>query len=73
MAGALILLLTVATERPSVAGQDELQRLLEAFSMDIPVRSMVAPAFTLPGLDGTRVRLDRLQSRLVMLYFWTTW
>lgn len=71
--GALVLSLTVVMAGPSVAGQDELRRLLEALAMDIPARPLLAPSFTLPGLDGTQVRLDRLQSRLVMLYFWTTW
>lgn len=71
--GALVLSLTAVTAGSSVAGQDELRRLLEALAMDIPARPLLAPSFTSPGLDGTQVRLDRLQSRLVMLYFWTTW
>lgn len=73
MVGALALSLAVVTAAQSVAGQDEVRRLLEAFWMDIPVRPLLAPSFALPSLDGTQVRLVDLQGRMVMLYFWTTW
>jgi cytochrome oxidase Cu insertion factor (SCO1/SenC/PrrC family) len=70
---AAALWLAIVMAGHSAAGQDEVQRLLEALGMDIPVRPLLAPSFALPGLDGTQVRLADLQGRVVMLYFWTTW
>lgn len=70
---AAALCLAIVTAGQSATGQDEVRRLLEALSMDIPVRTLLAPSFTAPGLDGTQVRLADLQGRVVMLYFWTTW
>jgi len=32
-----------------------------------------APAFTLPGLDGTPVRLADLKGKVVLLFYWATW
>ncbi len=32
-----------------------------------------APAFALPDLQGNTVRLESLRSKVVLLYFWTTW
>jgi len=32
-----------------------------------------APAFTLPGLDGTSVRLADLKGKVVLLFYWATW
>jgi cytochrome oxidase Cu insertion factor (SCO1/SenC/PrrC family) len=70
---AAALWLAIVTAGQSVAGQDEVRRLLEALGMQIPVRPLLAPSFTVPGLEGTQVRLADLQGRVVMLYFWTTW
>jgi len=70
---AAALWLAIVTAGQPAAGQDEVRRLLEALGMDIPVRPLLAPSFTVPGLDGTQVRLADLQGRVVMLYFWTTW
>jgi cytochrome oxidase Cu insertion factor (SCO1/SenC/PrrC family) len=33
----------------------------------------VAPAFTLPGLDGTPVHLADLKGKVVLLFYWATW
>lgn len=73
MIGVLAVALAVVTAGPSAGGQDEVRRRLEALAMQIPARPLLAPSFTLPGLDGTQVRLADLQGRVVMLYFWTTW
>jgi hypothetical protein len=71
---AILALSLVVTTMGSVAtGQDDMRRLVEALAMDVPVRSMLAPPFSLPRLDGTDVRLSTLEGRIVMLYFWTTW
>jgi cytochrome oxidase Cu insertion factor (SCO1/SenC/PrrC family) len=32
-----------------------------------------APAFSLPGLDGTAQTLESLRGKVVMLFFWATW
>jgi hypothetical protein len=32
-----------------------------------------APAFSLPGLDGTARQLADLRGKVVMVFFWTTW
>jgi cytochrome oxidase Cu insertion factor (SCO1/SenC/PrrC family) len=32
-----------------------------------------APAFSLPGLDGTPQTLESLRGKVVMLFFWATW
>jgi len=32
-----------------------------------------APAFSLPGLDGTTQTLEALRGKVVLLFFWTTW
>ena len=32
-----------------------------------------APAFALPSLDGRTVRLEDLQGKLVLIFFWATW
>jgi cytochrome oxidase Cu insertion factor (SCO1/SenC/PrrC family) len=32
-----------------------------------------APAFALPDLNGTEVRLSDLRGRVAMLFFWATW
>jgi cytochrome oxidase Cu insertion factor (SCO1/SenC/PrrC family) len=71
IAAALWLAIVMAGQ--SASGQDEVRRLLGALGMEIPVRPLLAPSFTVPGLDGTQVRLADLQGRVVMLYFWTTW
>jgi cytochrome oxidase Cu insertion factor (SCO1/SenC/PrrC family) len=69
----LVLSLAVTMAGWSTAGQDEMRRLVEALAMDVPARPMLAPAFVLPRLDGTDVRLAALEGRVVMIYFWTTW
>ena len=32
-----------------------------------------APAFSLPGLDGTPQTLESLRGKVVLLFFWATW
>jgi cytochrome oxidase Cu insertion factor (SCO1/SenC/PrrC family) len=32
-----------------------------------------APAFSLPGLDGTTHTLESLRGKVTLLFFWTTW
>jgi len=32
-----------------------------------------APAFSLPGLDGTVTRLADLRGKVVLVFFWATW
>ena len=32
-----------------------------------------APAFALPGLDGTITRLVDLRGKVVLVFFWATW
>jgi cytochrome oxidase Cu insertion factor (SCO1/SenC/PrrC family) len=33
----------------------------------------LAPAFTLPDLDGKPVRLADLKGKVVLLFYWATW
>lgn len=33
----------------------------------------LAPAFSLPGLDGKAYQLADLRGKVVMVFFWTTW
>ena len=51
----------------------DVRSLLEALSIGIPAQPVAAPAFSLPDLDRTLVRLTDLRGRIVMLYFWATW
>jgi cytochrome oxidase Cu insertion factor (SCO1/SenC/PrrC family) len=53
--------------------ETDVRSLLEALSIGIPAQPFAAPAFSLPDLDRTPVRLTDLRGRIVMLYFWTTW
>jgi cytochrome oxidase Cu insertion factor (SCO1/SenC/PrrC family) len=55
------------------AAEKDVRPFLEALGIDIPLRPLAAPAFSLPGLNGAPVRLADLRGRIVMLYFWTTW
>jgi cytochrome oxidase Cu insertion factor (SCO1/SenC/PrrC family) len=32
-----------------------------------------APAFSLPAIDGSTVRLEDLRGKVVLLFFWATW
>ena len=32
-----------------------------------------APAFSLPGFDGTPQTLESLRGKVVLLFFWATW
>jgi len=38
-----------------------------------PLAGQTAPAFELPGLDGTKVPLAQFKGQVVLLYFWATW
>lgn len=53
--------------------EKDVRSLLEALGIGIPAQPLTAPAFSLPDLDRTPVRLADLRGRIVMLYFWTTW
>jgi cytochrome c biogenesis protein CcmG, thiol:disulfide interchange protein DsbE len=67
----LALLLVV----PSVAGSGsaaDLDALMRNFGVT-PGGLKPAPAFSLKGLDGSRVSLVDLHGRAVLLYFWATW
>ncbi len=43
---------------------------MEVQSYDPP---KAASAFALPDLNGKTVRLEELQGKVVMLFFWATW
>ena len=38
-----------------------------------PLDGQVAPAFTLPALDGRQLSLADFKGRVVLLYFWASW
>ncbi|HEY8820303.1 MAG TPA: TlpA disulfide reductase family protein [Dehalococcoidia bacterium] len=42
-------------------------------SVPAPKIGALAPDFTLPGLDGTPVRLSDLRGKTVLINFWATW
>ncbi len=64
LAAAVILTVaTVAAAPPDFAG-------LQIQPYEPP---KAAPAFSLPGLDGTPQTLESLRGKVVMLFFWATW
>ena len=71
---ALLLVVSTALFPVSLtAAGEDVRSLLEALRIDIPAQPLAAPAFSLPDLNGTPVRLADFRGRIVMLYFWTTW
>jgi len=71
---ALLLVVSTALFPVSLtAAGEDVRSLLEALRIDIPAQPLAAPAFSLPDLNGTLVRLADFRGRIVMLYFWTTW
>jgi hypothetical protein len=69
-----VILLGILLElAPPLDADEETRRLLQALSVDAPVRPAVAPQFSLLELKGSAIRLADLRGQLVMLYFWTTW
>ncbi len=55
------------------AAEDEVRSLLRELWIQVPSRVVMAPAFSLPDLNGKPVRLADHKGRPVMLYFWTTY
>jgi cytochrome oxidase Cu insertion factor (SCO1/SenC/PrrC family) len=51
---------------------DTIQDLAIDFRMN-PLDGQVAPAFTLPALDGKRLSLADFKGQVVLLYFWASW
>ena len=60
---AAAVIATVAAAAPDFAG-------LQIQPYEPP---KAAPAFSLPGLDGTPQTLESLRGKVVMLFFWATW
>jgi len=44
-----------------------------AFGMQLPTVHKLAPDFSLPALDGSRVSLHEFRGHVVVLHFWATW
>ena len=51
---------------------DSIQDLAMDLRMN-PLDGQVAPAFTLPALDGRQLSLADFKGRVVLLYFWASW
>ena len=66
---ALLLLMSLIAAAPRPAATPDFTGM-EVQPFDPP---KPAPAFALPALDGTTVRLEDLRGKVLMLVFWATW
>jgi thiol-disulfide isomerase/thioredoxin len=55
------------------AGSVDFQRVSRYADRPDLVRARMAPAFRITALDGTRVSLDGLRDKVVLIDFWATW
>ncbi|MCL2294220.1 MAG: TlpA family protein disulfide reductase [Spirochaetes bacterium] len=55
------------------ASGDSFRESLRKLNFEINTENINYFDFTLPDLNGNRVRLNSFQGRVIMLYFWVTW
>ncbi len=63
----VMLVLALLTVGGAMAAPDFASFQVQPFQPPTP-----APAFALPSLDGRTVRLEDLQGKLVLIFFWAT-
>jgi thiol-disulfide isomerase/thioredoxin len=56
----------------AAAGAGPLAAQLRALHIDTPRERLAAPAFALPSLDGSTIRLQGYHGQLVLFHFWAT-
>jgi thiol-disulfide isomerase/thioredoxin len=55
------------------AGGPERQRVLRLMARPELARARMAPPFAITTADGTRIAMDDLQGKVVLIDFWATW
>ena len=55
------------------AVSEDVRALLGELLIQVPVREVNAPPFSLSDTKGTPVRLADYKGRAVLIYFWTTY
>jgi cytochrome c biogenesis protein CcmG, thiol:disulfide interchange protein DsbE len=71
--GTAWLLWRPADSRAEIAPADPAASIIPLTPAPAPIVGAPAPDFTLPGIDGTSVRLSDLAGTPVVINFWATW
>lgn len=70
---AILLPLAIVSAGGAVAASRQGDDPYAVLEVQRPRVRLPAPAFTLPSLDGGRVRLADFRGKVVLLNFWATW